>query len=186
MGNRNKTDEKLIKAAIELLIAMDKAADKYLAEEIAGVVKLHAKLAVGSAWIPVSGLDVAAGAANIWSMYVRINKKIGLPFGENVVKSIGSGVATNLAGYITMSAAGSALKWIPGIGTIGGAVVMSASLYAITMASGWVYLKALCKLAGQKGRNINACDLNGAVNDVLKNKSTIKEFIDSAKESYKK
>ena len=44
---------------------MDKGAEESLPKEIADVVKLHAKLAVGSAWIPVPGADVAAGAANI-------------------------------------------------------------------------------------------------------------------------
>lgn len=175
---------KLLKASIKLVGVMDKTADENLPKEIADVVKLHSKLALGSAWIPVPGADMAAGAASIWGMYVRINSKLGIPFGENVMKSIGSGVATNLASYVAMGTVASALKFIPGIGTLTGAAIMSASLYGLTMASGWVYLNALCALAEKKGNNFSVSDISSAVNSMLKDKSAIKEFIDSAKKSY--
>mgnify|MGYP000000196235 FL=1 len=178
-------DQKLLETSYDLLQAMDKTADACLPREITDVVKLHSKLAVASAWIPVPGADMAAGAANIWGMYIRINKNIGVPFGENVMKSIGSGVATNLASYIAMSSVASAIKFIPGIGSIGGAVLMSASIYALTLAAGWVYLKALCAVAQKKGANFTAADISKAVNTFLKDKSIIKEFINSAKKSYK-
>jgi len=179
-------DEKLLKSAVKLVQLMDKTADKNLPQEIANVVKLHSKLAVGSSFIPVPGADIAAGAASIWGMYVRINSKLGIPFGENVMKSIGSGVATNLAGYAAMTGVASALKFIPGIGTIGGAVIMAASMYGITLASGWIYLQALSALAQRSGKNFNVQDISKAVNDFLKEKSVIKEFINEAKKSYKK
>lgn len=179
-------DGKLIKASVKLVQLMDKTAESNLPREIADVVKLHSKLAVGSAWIPVPGADVAAGAANIWGMYVRINNKLSIPFGENVMKSIGSGVATNLASYAAMSGVASALKFIPGIGTFGGAVLMSATLYGITLASGWVYLNALTLVAERKGNAFSASDISKAVNDLLKDKTTIKNFIDEAKKTYKK
>ena len=165
---------------------MDKTADENLPREIADVVKLHSKLAVGSAWIPIPGADIAAGAANIWGLYVRINKKLNIPFGENVMKSIGSGVATNLASYAAMSGVASAMKFIPGIGTMGGAVLMSATLYATTLASGWIYLNALSMLAERKGSSFNSADISKAVTDLLKEKTTIKEFINEAKKTYKK
>ena len=134
-------DKKLLELAFELVQRLDKVADKNLPQEIVDVVKLHSKLAVGSAWIPIPGADVAAGAATVWGMYIRINNKIGLSFSDNVIKSIGSGVATNLASYIAMSGVASAMKFVPGIGTLGGAIVMSASLYAVTLVSGWIYLR---------------------------------------------
>ena len=124
----------LLKTSIKLVQLLDKAADEALPQEIADVVKLHSKLAVASSWIPVPGADIAAGAASIWGMYIRINNKIGLSVKENVMKTIGSGVATNLAGYAAMSGVASALKCIPGIGTIGGAIVMSATQYALILA----------------------------------------------------
>lgn len=180
------TDDKLLRLCWRLVKLLDKTADDTLPQAIADVVKLHSKLAVGSAWIPVPGADVAAGAATIWGMYIRINNKLGLPFGENIIKSIGSGVATNLASYLAVSALGSALKLIPGIGTIGGAIVMSASLYGVTLASGYVYLKALCALAEKDGKNISEDSLKDAVDNVMKNKDEIKGIIKEAKSEYKK
>lgn len=183
MANPNAS---LLKAAVKLCGLMNKAADSALPDEIAGVVKLHSGLAVGSAWIPIPGADVAAGAANIWGMYVRINKKLGIPFGENVMKSIGSGVATNLASYLAMSGIASAMKLIPGLGTVGGAVVMSASLYGVTLTAGWVYLQVLCMLAEKKGSNFTASDISSGMNTFLKDKDTIKNFVNEAKKDYKK
>ncbi len=175
----------LAHVAKELLEAMDRGADKMLPTQIADVVKTHSKLAVGSAWIPIPGADVAAGAVTIWTMYVRINNKIGLSLGDNILKTIASGVATNLASYAAMSGVASALKFIPGIGTVGGAFILSASLYAITLCSGYVYLKALLLLAKRNNGVINASGLGSAINEVLRDKSTIKNFINEAKKDYR-
>lgn len=175
----------LAHAAYELVEALDKMADESLPQEIADVVKLHAKLAVGSAWIPVPGADVAAGAANIWSMYLRINNKIGMKLGESIIKTIASAVATNLASYAAVLTIGSAMKFIPGLGSIGGAVVMSGALYAVTLASGYVYLKALTALINKNGV-IDGENLKDTVNDYMKNnRSEIKNFINAAKKDYK-
>ena len=179
-------DHQLLHVSEKLVKMLDETADNCLPKEIANVVKTHSKLAVGSAWIPVPGADVAAGAAVIWGMYVRINNKLGIPFGENIMKSIGSGVATNLASYLAMTGVASAIKIIPGIGSLGGAILMSASLYAVTLAAGWIYLQALCTLAEKKGNTFNASDITQAVNDILRQKSVIKDFINEAKKTYKK
>lgn len=181
------SEEKILKVAVKLVKLINKEADKLLPQEIVSAVKTHSALAVGSAWIPVPGVDIAAGAANIWSMYARINHKIGLPFGENLMKSIASGVATNLAGYLTMSGIASALKFIPGLGTIGGAAIESVALYAITLTSGYIYLEALCKLTEKKNINsVTIDEVSNSVNKVLTEDSEIKEFMDEAKKEYRK
>lgn len=176
----------LLHAAYELVGVMDKATDDALPIEIADVVKLHAKLAVGSALIPVPGASTVAGAANIWTMYLRINGKIGMKFGESILKTIASAVATNLASYVAVLTMGEALKFIPGIGSIGGAVVMSAALYAVTLTSGYVYLKALTALL-KRGGTVNDANLKSTVDTFLKDhKTEIKNFMNEAKTSYKK
>jgi len=178
-------DHELLHVAKEVVEQLDRQADNLLPKEIVGVVKTHSKMAVASSWIPVPGADLAAGAASIWGMYIRINNKINLPFAENIIKSIGSGVATNLAGYIAVSGVASALKFIPVIGTIGGAVVMSAAQYALTLASGYVYLKALSFAAGRSGgASITGADLKAAIDQVLGDKGFIKRFIEQAKKDY--
>ena len=180
------TDQTLLKSSIKLVQLLDKTADEALPEKIADVVKLHSKLSVASAWIPVPGADVAAGAAAIWGMYIRINNKINLTLADNVMKTIGSGVATNLAAYAVGTGVASALKFIPGIGTIGGALIMSATQYALTMASGWIYLQALIALAERGNGSIDTSKLGDAIKEMLKEKSVITDFINSAKKDYKK
>ena len=109
-----------------------------------------------------------------------------MKLGESVLKTIASAVATNLAGYAAVLAVGGFMKFIPGIGSIGGAAIMSGALYAVTLASGYVYLKALTALVG-KGGVVDENQLKASVDDFLKNnKSEIKDFINEAKKDYKK
>lgn len=181
-----KVDKILYDHALDLFKLIDKGADLMLPKKIVEVVKSHSILAVGSAWVPVPGADVVAGATVIWTMYARINSKIGLSFGENAMKSIASGVATNLVGYVAMSGVASALKIIPGIGTLGGAILLSASLYALTLTSGYVYLRALKYLAETKGSTFNVDDIGKAVKKILLDKKAISDFFKESKNSYKK
>lgn len=176
----------ILHIAKELVVALDKEAEQRLPYQIADVVKLHSKIAVGAAWIPIPVLDVATSAGNIWTMYVRINNKLSLSVKDNVLKTIASGVATNLAGYLAMSATGSLLKLIPGIGTVGGAVAESACMYALLLCSGYVYMKALCLLAKKDGPNVNLDGLGSAVKEVMKDESFLKSFMENAKQDYKK
>lgn len=179
-------DKLLMDNAKSIVEAMDKVADATLPQEIVDVVKLHSKLAVGSAWIPVPGADMAAGAASIWGMYIRINNKIDLSFSENVMKTIGAGVATNLASYVVMSGFASAIKFIPGIGTVGGALLMSAAMYALTLTSGYVYLRAIRVLAENNKNNFSSNELDAAIKKELSNKTAIKNFFEESKKTYKK
>lgn len=175
----------LYEAAVALVTVLDKTAEQLLPQEIVDVVKLHSKLAVGSALIPVPGADVAAGAANIWTMYGRVNSKVGISLRDNVLKTVGSGVVTNLASYMAMAGLGSAIKAIPGLGTVTGTALMSASLYAVTLASGYIYVKALTLLANKGNGSIDITQIDSAVKDILKNKEVIKNFIKAAKSDFK-
>ena len=170
---------------VNLLNKVDRVADVALPQEIVGVVKLHSKIAVASAVVPIPGVDMLAGGANIWTMYGRLNSKIGLSLQENVIKSIGAGVATNLGSYVAVSGVASALKFIPGVGSVAGAVMMGASLYAVTLVSGWVYLKALCMMVQRKGKSISGIDFKAAIDEILSNKGTIKRMFETAKKEYK-
>ena len=175
----------LYEAAVALVTVLDKTAEQLLPQEIVDVVKLHSKLAVGSALIPVPGADVAAGAANIWTMYGRVNSKVGISIKDNVLKTVGSGVVTNLASYMAMAGLGSAIKAIPGIGTVTGTALMSASLYAVTLASGYIYVKALTLLANKGNGSIDITQIDAAVKEILGNKEVIKNFIKAAKSDFK-
>lgn len=180
----------LTKAAttlLEVIKQTDGLADKIYPEEIVSVVKLHAKLATASALIPIPGVDLIASATSIWSMYVRLNNKLEIPFKENAMKTIASGISTNLLGYVVSLGIGSGLKLIPGIGTIMGTTLMLAGLYATTLASGWIYIKVLTILA-QKNKGIISLEgFQDEIKEFMKNnKGEIKDFINNAIKFYKK
>lgn len=176
------------KTAVELLEAMNRMADENLPKRLADTVKVHAGIAVGASFIPVTGLDMAAVAANVWTMYVRINKDLDLPFGENILKSIAAGVATNLAGGVAgLLVVASAAKFFPGIGTVAGAALMGGTVYAITITSGVVYMKALTALARRNIplESISAAELKAATTNVAKDKAGMKKVMEDAKNDFK-
>jgi uncharacterized protein (DUF697 family) len=176
----------LLHSAAKLVKAMNDTADDHLPEKLAGMVKLHAGIAVGAAFVPIPGADIAAAAANIWTMYVRINKELAMPFGENILKSVAAGVATNLAGAaVGFIVIGAALKFIPGLGTLGGAALMGTTIYGVTIASGIVYMNALTKLLESKsGGTITDADLEAAIAAEMKNKQAMKDLVKEAKKDY--
>lgn len=178
----------LIKSAFELAKALNDVADENMPAKLAGIVTLHSGIAVGSALIPIPGADMAATAANIWTMYVRINKELDLPFTENFVQSIVAGVVTNIGGAAaSFLVVGSLAKFVPGLGSIGGAAVMIATVYAVTLASGIVYMKAITKLLNAKSaEGISEEDLKSAANEILKDKESIKSILKEGKAEYKK
>ncbi len=176
----------LVEAAGRLAEAAYREADVRLAPKLAGIVKLHAGLGVGSALVPVPGLDVAAAATNIWTMYVRINKEMELPFAENVVKSIASGMATNLGAYCAGLAVGEALKFIPGLGTLAGAAIEASTIFAITIVSGILYFKILeSVLRSRRDGRVTQHDLKTQADRVLKDKEFIKDNLKAAKKGYR-
>jgi uncharacterized protein (DUF697 family)/energy-coupling factor transporter ATP-binding protein EcfA2 len=177
----------LFQVAAEVAKALNRTADESLPGKLAGIVKLHAGIAVGSAFIPVPGADMAAAAANIWTMYVRINKELELPFTENLVKSIATGVVTNLgAAAMAYMVVGSAFKFIPGLGSVGGAAVMGATIYGVTVTAGIIYMKAISKLLSAKNSGqVNEENLKTAVDEIMKDKQSVQTILKTAKEGYK-
>lgn len=186
MSNERNDQGQLYQTAYGLAVVMDGFADDHLPEKLSSIVKTHAGLAVGSAFIPVPGADLAAAAANIWSMYIRINKELDLPFAENLIKSLAAGVATNLGGaFVGYMVIGSALKMIPGLGSVGGAALVGATIYGVTIASGIIYMKAVTKLLESKnGSQINEQNLKNAMDELLEDKASVQQIYNAAKSSY--
>lgn len=160
----------IAKDAIAAVQFMDGTAKKVLPEEIASVVTMHAKIAVASAFIPVGGLDMAAATANVWTMYIRINSKLGLNFSQNTMKSIGSAVISNLAQNVGIMAIAAGLKWT-GIGYLYSAGIMSGALYALTLTAGLIYLKSISLMT----KNNN--NLDKSVEEALQDKEIITEHL---------
>ena len=185
-------DEMLLHQAKHLVEAMDKTVDDALPHEIAEIVKFHSKGAaaagLAAAWIPGAGgvAAVATSAGFIWSMYSRIGAKIGLPFGKNVLKSLASGAATNVAAYVVgTTVISTALSFIPGLGSIAASVIMGATSYAVTLASGYVYLKIMTHLfsKGVDFSTISEQELKDMAASAAKD-SDVREVIKEAKADF--
>lgn len=183
----------LLHEAKHLLEAMDNAVDDALPQEIADIIKFHSKgaavAALASAWIPGAGgvAAITVNAGFIWSMYGRIGSKLGLPFGKNVLKSLASGVATNLAANVVGAiAVSTALSLIPGIGSVGADLIMGATCYALTLAAGYVYLKIMTKLfkEGVDLSTVTEQDLKDMAASAAK-EGDIREIVKEAKTDFR-
>lgn len=140
--------------------------------------------AAALALTPIPGLDVALVTADVWTMYVRINKQLGISFSDNLMKSIGSAIMGNLTANAGQLLVGGALKLIPGLGTAIGGGIMAATVFGTTLAAGLVYLKAITKFFSNGGGN---GDLKSCVYDVLRdNKDEISKIQKDGKSEYKK
>ncbi|MBR1504308.1 MAG: hypothetical protein IJ618_10555 [Prevotella sp.] len=159
---------------VEAYKAINKTASYVLPEDIVKIVKRHGTIAVVSAFIPVGGLDVVAATANIWTMYVRINNKLGISFSDNKMKSIGSAVVSNLIQNLGVMAVAEGLKWT-GVGYFASVAILTGSLYALTITAGWVYLKALSNMA------LHDDNIEESVKAALKETADIKKVYDDNK-----
>lgn len=187
-------EDRLIDAAQEVVKFVEDTVDKNLPTEIADIVKTHsagaAVAGVASGWVPGAGGAAATAAAIgfIWGMYARINGKLGVKLSENVVKTLASGVATNLAAYavagIVMT---TAFSLMPGLGSIPASILAGATTYALTLLSGLVYLKVLTKLfrAGVDPSTASVIDLKNVASEVI-NEEDIKSAMKEAKTAYKR
>lgn len=158
-------------------------ASALIANDVWDIVNKHAMVAVAAAWVPLPGADLALMAGNTWTMYLRINKRFHISFSDNVLKSIGSGIVSNLTSNIVALSIGSLIKIIPGASLITG-TFLSALVYATTLTAAWVYLRALARFY-ESGDGSEAC-LRAYVDDVLGDKAAVRDVFNDAKSSYHK
>lgn len=166
------------------------------AEEIEEIINVHA---IGSAaaglaagWVPGAGGTAAlmASAGFIWSMYYRINKKIGISLSKTVVKSLGAAILTNLAGSALALVGGTIIATalsFTGIGNAVSSLIMAGLNYAVVLVSGIIYLKLLVSLfkAGNDPASMSADQLKSAADDIIHNED-VSQMLKDAKEAYKK
>lgn len=185
-------DHILFHAGTKLVEAIDKTADENLPQELADIVEFHAKGAtISSLSSAIPGVGAAlsglASAGFIWTMYTRINKLLGLKLADNILKTVASGVVTNLAGYAVLNfAVGTVLSFIPGLGSVATIALVGAAIYAVTMVSGIVYLKILTNVfnAGKDPATLSAEHLKSIASDVISSMN-IKKLLEDAKAEFK-
>lgn len=164
-------------------------------EDIKDIALFHSKGAaaagVASGWVPGAGGTIAAvtAAGFIWSMYLRINDKIGLSISENILKTLASGVATNLAAYAVGSiAVTTVLSFLPFVGNVGASVIAGSIAFALTIVSAGVYLIMLTEIFQAKHGDINkmsADDLKDLAKEVIDN-NDVESALKQARKAYEK
>jgi uncharacterized protein (DUF697 family) len=193
MSTKHHLDHNILHAAEDLVHVLNKAMDDDLPQDIAEVVKFHAVGAatacVAAGWLPGAGALAAAGicAGFIWTMYGRINSKIGLPLADNLIKSLATGAVTNLAaGFVGSLFLQTTLTLIPGVGNVGASVIAGTTGYALTLGSGYLYLKVLTNLfaSGKDPSKMDADSLGRAAGEAAKSKD-VKDVMKNAKSDYK-
>jgi len=181
------------KAAVALCKALHKSGPTILGQEIAGIVEKHsigaAATGLGAAWLPGVGATaaLAASAGFVWSMYYRINTKIGIPFSKNILKSLGTAIATNLvASAVSSVVISTALSFLPGIGNLAASMLMAGVVFSLTWSCGLVYLKILTRFAEANVdlNNVSEDDLKQMAKDVI-DKENVKEMMKQAKQQFK-
>lgn len=186
-------DQNLMQQATKLVQAMDGVVDSNLPRELAGIVKNHSKgaaaAALASGWVPGAGGVAAAvtSAGFIWSMYGRIGAKIDVPFSENVLKSLASGVATNLAAtFAGTIVTTTALSLFPGVGSLGASAIAGATCYAFCLASGYIYLKIMTKVLkeGIDPSTLGAQELKDMAASAAK-ESDVREVLKDARSDFR-
>lgn len=91
------------------------------------------------------------------------------------------------AAVVASLAVSTGLSIIPGIGWLGASAIMASVCYAVTLSSGFVYMKVLAHVfrAGKRPEQMSASDLKGIASRVA-SKEEIKELMKGAKQEFKK
>lgn len=164
------------------------------AEEIEEIINIHsigsAASGLAAGWIPGAGgvAAVMASAGFIWSMYYRINKRLGIPIAKTIVKSLASAILTNLAGAAITLVGGAIVATalsLTGVGNVASSLIMAGLNYAVVMVSGIIYLKLLTGLfrAGKDPTNISFEELKSEADNVIRHEN-INQMLKDSKNEY--
>lgn len=176
-------------------LAYTTTANENLAEDLADIVNKHALGAaaagLGVAWLPGAGSLAAAAALAgfLWSMYFRINNRIGLKLSKVMLKSLASAVLSNLA-QAAISIAGYTLLAsvisLTGAGGVISSALMAALDYAVVLVGGIIYLKLLNGLfaVGRNPQDMNEEEIKLASKDVIAD-SKVSQMLKNARGEYK-
>lgn len=186
----------IYKASYALCKALHKKGPQVMGREIADIVEKHSigasAAALGVAWLPGAGSTaaLAASAGFVWSMYFRINSKIGVPFSKNIIKSVATAIGANLAAGAASTVFFSTVLSLPcflGLGNVAASAIMASVSFALTWSCGLVYLKVLTRFAEANidFDTVDEDDLKTVADEVLAEED-VKKMMKQAKDQFKK
>jgi len=156
---------------------MEEENKKTKLEQAEEIIKRHVYWSLGSGLIPIPFADVAAVTAIQLDMLKSICDLYEIDYSEEQGKSW----VAALTGSTLARAGASALKIIPGIGTLLGAATMSALSGASTYAVGQVFAKHFEE--GGTGKNLNLEKVKEFYEEMVKEgKEVVEKYKKSKKE----
>jgi hypothetical protein len=137
-----------------------------------------------------AAIAVVAQTGLVWTLYVQINKTLGISIKENMLKFIGSAVLTNLinnfGSYIASYVLAGVASLFIGVGTAVAFLIGAAIGYVCIYTAAVIYLKLLTKFVGGDG-SVKINDekaAKDAVDDVFGN-TDVKSAIEEAQSAFK-
>lgn len=100
-----------------------------------------------SGWIPGAGGTVAwaAGTGIVISMYISINKRLGIKLSEAFLKGFLASLVAEAGANIGVAIAEGVISLIPVAGSIISATMALATQFAFTYIAGYIYIQFLVK-----------------------------------------
>lgn len=147
-----------------------------------------ASAGLASGWIPGAGsaVAVAAGMGFIVSMYARMSNYLGIEFSKNKLKVLGTSTISVLSLAALNIAAGTALSFIPGVGSVAASALAASVAYANINVSAMIFKTMIVSLVAT-GKNVS--DLSEEeLQDAIKNsmsKDEIKKIFKEAQSEFK-
>ena len=149
------------------------------------ILKTHSLIGGTLALIPLPGAMIPFVLANVYSMYYRINEVVGVPLNDNLVKSIGGMIASNITSVVGLIAGCELIKLIPIVGHFSASSVESLLLFSITGVQGKLYCEWLHLFLSSggldKNGNINNSIAKSKIEEILSNKNKIEKMIKEGK-----
>ena len=147
-----------------------------------------ASAGMASGWIPGAGsaVAVAAGMGFIVSMYARMSNYLGIEFTKNKLKVLGTSTVSVLSLAALNIAAGTALSFIPGVGSVAASALAASVAYANINVSATIFKTMIVSLiaTGKDVSSMSEDELQEAIK-ISMTKDELKKVFKEAQSEFK-
>lgn len=143
-------------AAAEIVVApVERATPAEQDERADRIIRTHVGLAAGGAAIPIPLVDLAAVTAVQLDMLKSLAENYGAKFDAQASSSFVTALTTAIGGSVLGRLGASAIKMVPGVGTLLGGAAQLAISGATTYAVGHTFKRLF-----REGRDFSTLDMN--------------------------
>lgn len=144
---------------------------------------------LGASLFPGGSLVLTAVAVGaVWTMYVKINKDLGISISDNTLKSFASAILSNIitsAGSIIVALAVTTILSVIPVLHFLSVPAQATVAYLSVFSAGILYIKFLTKMFKAKGSfDTSNVDVKQAAKDVV-SETDMKSMLEDVKKSYK-